>query len=85
MIEVDQKGGARVVQPAANDSTGRKARREETARRTSTAEGLAAFMAEHGEAEGARRIHDAMLGPAADRETPRDSPAGDVSQSWKRR
>lgn len=84
MIIVDPAGRAWVVDSPADDSPTRQAERADTAQRTSTPNGLFAFMREHGAEEGARRLHDAMVGPGSSRETPEDTPAGRTAREWKR-
>lgn len=67
---------------AANDHHERHERRSETAKRANTPEGLFSMVDELGTKEAAARLHDAMFGEAAARETPKDTNAGRTAREW---
>lgn len=69
----------------ANDPSARSKRRRDVAAATSTTDGLAAFIEEHGATEAGRLMHDAMFGPHATVETPAGTPCGEASRSWSRK
>lgn len=69
---------------SANDAQPRARQREAVACATSTPDGLAAFIEQHGTERAARLMHDAMFGPNSTVETPAGTPCGETARRWSR-
>jgi hypothetical protein len=77
---VGSDGVARIG--AANDHLARVQQRQNVAQAASTPDGLTSLIEEQGLEKAAALLHDAMFGRLAARETPADTPAGDVARRW---